>query len=82
MDLLGIGQVNCFRTHNELTIGLLGKCPLAPSDTVLNVSNGHCLSVIQAGEGAEMWNGDCDALFQKVLRSRMKARVCCQQSLS
>ena len=31
MDLLGIGQVNCFRTHNELTMGLLGKCPLAPS---------------------------------------------------
>ena len=31
MDLLGIGQANCFRTHNELTMGLLGKCPLAPS---------------------------------------------------
>ena len=27
----GIGQANCFRTHNE-TMGLLGKCPLAPSD--------------------------------------------------
>ena len=33
MDLLGIGQVNCFRTHNELTMGLLGKCPLAPSES-------------------------------------------------
>ena len=32
MDLLGIGQANCFRTHNELTMGLLGKCPLAPSE--------------------------------------------------
>ena len=32
MDLLGIGQANCFRTHNELTMGLLGKCPLTPSD--------------------------------------------------
>ena len=31
MDPLGIGQANCFRTHNELTMGLLGKCPLAPS---------------------------------------------------
>ena len=31
MDLLGIGQANCFRTHNELTMGLLGKYPLAPS---------------------------------------------------
>ena len=31
MDPLGIGQVNCFRTHNELTMGLLGKYPLAPS---------------------------------------------------
>ena len=32
MDLLGIGQANCFRIHNELTMGLLGKCPLAPSE--------------------------------------------------
>ena len=31
MDLLGIGQALCFRTHNELTMGLLGKCTLAPS---------------------------------------------------
>ena len=31
-DLLGIGQANCFRTHNELTMGLLGKYPLAPSE--------------------------------------------------
>ena len=30
-DPLGIGQANCFRAHNELTMGLLGKYPLAPS---------------------------------------------------
>ena len=39
MDPLGIGQANCFRTHNELTMGLLGKCPLAPS-----VKIGSCRS--------------------------------------
>ena len=33
MDPLGIGQAHCFRTHNELTMGLLGKYPLAPSAT-------------------------------------------------
>ena len=32
MDPLGIGQANCFRTHNELTMDLLGKYPLAPSE--------------------------------------------------
>ena len=31
MGLVGNGWVNCFRTHNELTMGLLGKYPLAPS---------------------------------------------------
>ena len=31
-DPLSIGQANCFRTHNELTMGLLGKYPLAPSE--------------------------------------------------
>ena len=38
MGLVGNGWVNCFRTHNELTMGLLGKYPLAPSDsTILRV---------------------------------------------
>ena len=31
MCLLDIGWALCFRTHNELTMCLLGKCPLAPS---------------------------------------------------
>ena len=31
MCLLGIGWALCFRTHNELTMCLLGKCTLAPS---------------------------------------------------
>ena len=31
MGLVGKGWANCFRTHNELTMGLLGKYPLAPS---------------------------------------------------
>ena len=30
MGLVGKGWANCFRTHNELTMGLLGKYPLAP----------------------------------------------------
>ena len=34
MGLVGNRWVNCFRTHNELTMGLLGKYPLAPSDTL------------------------------------------------
>ena len=29
--LVGICQVNCFKTHNKLTLYLLGKCPFAPS---------------------------------------------------
>ena len=28
---VGIGWANCFRTHHELTMYPLGKCPLAPS---------------------------------------------------
>ena len=32
MGLVGNGWVNCFGTHNELTMGLLGKYPLPPSD--------------------------------------------------
>ena len=32
MGLVGNGWANCFRTHNELTMGLPGKYPLAPSD--------------------------------------------------
>ena len=32
MGLVGNGWANCFRAHNELTMGLLGKYPLAPSD--------------------------------------------------
>ena len=31
MGLVGNGWANCFRTHNELTLGLPGKYPLAPS---------------------------------------------------
>jgi len=31
MDPSGKVGVNCFRTHNEFTMGLLGKLPLAPS---------------------------------------------------
>ena len=31
MGLVGNGWANCFRTHNELTMGLSGKYPLAPS---------------------------------------------------
>ena len=31
MGLMGNGWANCFRTHNELTMGLPGKYPLAPS---------------------------------------------------
>ena len=30
--LVGICQANCFKTHNELTIYPLGKCPFAPSE--------------------------------------------------
>ena len=30
MYLVGNNQVNCFRTLNELTMDLLGKCPLPP----------------------------------------------------
>ena len=30
---VGIGWANCFRTHHELTMYPLGKCPLAPSVT-------------------------------------------------
>ena len=30
---------------------------------VRNVFNGHYLSIIQVGEGAEMWNGDRGTLF-------------------
>ena len=41
MDLLGIGQANCFRTHNELTMGLLGKYPLAPSDREITLQFCH-----------------------------------------
>ena len=37
MGLVGNGWVNCFRTHNELTMGLLGKYPLAPSDLCLSL---------------------------------------------
>ena len=29
--LVGICQANCFKTHNELTLYPLGKCPFAPS---------------------------------------------------
>ena len=32
MGLVGNGWANCFRTHNELTMGLLGTYPLAPSE--------------------------------------------------
>ena len=28
---MGICQVNCYKTHNELTLYPLGKCPFAPS---------------------------------------------------
>ena len=31
MYLVNNRRVNCFRTHNELTMGLLGKYPLTPS---------------------------------------------------
>ena len=31
MGLVGNGWANCFRTHNELTMGLPGKYPLTPS---------------------------------------------------
>ena len=31
--LLGNDWANCFKTHNELTMYPLGKCPLAPSVT-------------------------------------------------
>ena len=31
MGLVGKGWANCFRTHNELTMGPPGKYPLAPS---------------------------------------------------
>ena len=34
MGLVGNGWANCFRTHNELTMGLSGKYPLAPSVSV------------------------------------------------
>jgi len=33
--LVGIFQVNCFKTHNKLTMCPLGKCPFAPSDKSL-----------------------------------------------
>ena len=42
MDLLGIWQALCFRTHNELTMGLLGKCPLAPSVGSFATDAVHC----------------------------------------
>jgi hypothetical protein len=32
--LLGNNQVNCFRAHKELTMDLLGKFPLAPSESL------------------------------------------------
>ena len=32
MGLVGNGWVNCFKTHNEPTMGLPGKYPLAPSE--------------------------------------------------
>ena len=35
MGLVGNGWANCFRTHNELTMGLPGKYPLAPSVTIV-----------------------------------------------
>jgi len=31
ISLVGICQVNCFKTHNELTLCPLGKCPFTPS---------------------------------------------------
>jgi len=34
MDPPGKVGANCFRTHNELTMGLLGKLPLAPSEWI------------------------------------------------
>ena len=29
---MGICRANCYKTHNELTLYPLGKCPFAPSD--------------------------------------------------
>ena len=59
MDLLGIGQANCFRTHNELTMGLLGKCPLAPSVSRLNVGLGA-----ESFEFREEGFPECGSLLQ------------------
>jgi len=36
---VGICQVNCFKTHNELTLYPLGKCPFAPSVKVCRCNN-------------------------------------------
>ena len=30
---MGICRANCYKTHNELTLYPLGKCPFAPSAT-------------------------------------------------
>ena len=58
---VGIGWANCFRTHHELTMYPLGKCPLAPSGSRLN--SGEVYPVIEnlvlRMERAE---GDHDAL--------------------
>jgi len=41
---LGMSWVNCFRTHNELTMYPLGILPFAPS-----VCGGKCLAVDSEG---------------------------------
>ena len=47
MGLVGNGWANCFRTHNELTMGLSGKYPLAPSVYTAHLDN----SVRMSGDG-------------------------------
>ena len=42
MGLVGNGWANCFRTHNELTMGLPGKYPLAPSVGIYGVPGAWC----------------------------------------
>ena len=52
MGLVGNGWANCFRTHNELTMGLLGKYPLAPSVTCCEQVCVECRTpATQGGEG-------------------------------
>jgi hypothetical protein len=53
MYLVGICQANCFKTHHELTMYLLGNYPLAPSATRLSMSTLRYLVMYSKASKAE-----------------------------